>query len=514
MKKYFLSITLVIIGLVAGPSVVDATGFDAPLELDGYAWSPTIGWISMNCSNSNSCVGGTAAGPKVNYNVQIETDGRVTGYAWSPHIGWVRFGGLSGFPSGPGTVSQSARANGVFPNLTFAGWARACSAAANVTSCSGGSNSSAGGWDGWISLGGTQHSIRTNVSGVVANSYAWGSMNVGWVDFNPVTFGAIPPVTLTLAADPTELTYKLNDTSAVLTYNVTNAVGGCTASNNNGDSEWTSSRSLAVTPGNKQITVEPRLGVTTYTLTCTNVDTPVTRTVQVVARPDLKIANPTVEKGTVNNLGYYPSVLVKFSLMELPNGVSNVPYRVTLGGTEVGGTVNGTGGVITVVAQFTDVPFGDNIPYTIAVDHLTTPNTYGVVQEDITSTTADEDDNTYNNTVTLPPPEPIIEIGCPGCQPSGLTSGITVPTIIQSGDMVTFDMSTTAPYVVTCTVQGPGGITESVTTNGSIGSPDTATKTVGPSAPLYNTTIFEITCNIGGDPEDYRVEVIPTVEEV
>lgn len=56
-------------------------------RLLGWAWSDNIGWISMNCTNTNSCT-------TVDYGVTFsETGGSwaLTGWAWSDNIGWIDF---------------------------------------------------------------------------------------------------------------------------------------------------------------------------------------------------------------------------------------------------------------------------------------------------------------------------------------------------------------------------------------------------------------------------------------
>ena len=71
-------------------------------NMNGFAWSETIGWISFNSGDSGTCTPAT-------YGVSIDEDGYLEGYAWSENIGWIQFGGLSGFPSGSGTVSDDAK---------------------------------------------------------------------------------------------------------------------------------------------------------------------------------------------------------------------------------------------------------------------------------------------------------------------------------------------------------------------------------------------------------------------
>jgi len=143
------------------PPVARSQSNSAPLV--GFAWSDTIGWISMHCSDLDAC--GSNA-----YGIIINSDGLLSGYAWSEHIGWIsaNTSDLSGCPSG----ACEAR----FSEGSLTGWLRALSPV-------GASESEHGGWDGWISLAGANYSITANDEGVFSG-YAWGSDVVGWVSFN------------------------------------------------------------------------------------------------------------------------------------------------------------------------------------------------------------------------------------------------------------------------------------------------------------------------------------------
>jgi len=168
----------------------------AGVDLDGYAWSSNIGWVSMNCktgsaSGQSICPGSPGVGPKSNYKVTLNSGGSLTGYAWSSNIGWVRFGGLSSFPVLTGTVAANARVTGTYPNLTFEGWARACAGTLNGDCSSIANSPTSGGWDGWISLrqtGTNAHSIVMTPAGGTAASYAWGSTVVGWINFDQIVY--------------------------------------------------------------------------------------------------------------------------------------------------------------------------------------------------------------------------------------------------------------------------------------------------------------------------------------
>ncbi len=138
-------------------------------NVTGWAWSDTIGWISLNSGDADTCSSYT-------YGLSIDSSDNITGYAWSENIGWIKFGGLSSFPSGSGTVASNARVQG----STVFGWARAC--AGTVPGDCSSMTSRTDGWDGWISLSGTGYGVTANGSGLLG--YAWGDTNVGWIDFS------------------------------------------------------------------------------------------------------------------------------------------------------------------------------------------------------------------------------------------------------------------------------------------------------------------------------------------
>ena len=167
MKVSFLKIIFALIFFLS-PFVVSA---GAEHNMSGWAWSSNIGWISFNCTDDNSCV-------TSNYGVNKNTDNTLTGYAWSSNIGWIQFGGLSGFPTGDGTQAKNAEIEGSSHNLK--GWAKAISADNN-------------GWDGWISLSGSQYSVDFSDSNSKFTGYAWGSSVVGWISFNVTDVVAGPP---------------------------------------------------------------------------------------------------------------------------------------------------------------------------------------------------------------------------------------------------------------------------------------------------------------------------------
>lgn len=144
-------------------------------------------WISFNCIIDSGC-GNSNYG--VNYDINT---GYLTGYAYSAHYGWLKFGGLktSEMPSGSGTYTQNAQVVGG----EVRGWARFCAPTANPSLCTGvhTANAKNGGWDGWLSLRGTNYGVTYNSGNKEFGGYAWGGNHgggssseqvVGWVSFN------------------------------------------------------------------------------------------------------------------------------------------------------------------------------------------------------------------------------------------------------------------------------------------------------------------------------------------
>ena len=207
MKKLYCSIVpvaiilcnivgMLLLSMLFFTNYTQAQATDIPaagVELDGYAWSDTIGWISMNCK-TGSISGGDICGTS-NYNVKLNNDGTVVGYAWSSNIGWIKFGGLSNWPAGAGTYAANAYTRGSFITmLTYKGWVRAC--AGTISGDCSSMTSRTDGWDGWIALkgvasdvGATPYDVRLNdAAGGTSDSYAWGSSVVGWISFDLVTY--------------------------------------------------------------------------------------------------------------------------------------------------------------------------------------------------------------------------------------------------------------------------------------------------------------------------------------
>ncbi len=167
MGKVGISFTLFLIvlaGVFAFSMTKEVKGGTGD-NVSGYAWSENIGWISFNCTNTNSC--GAS-----NYGVNInQTTGNLTGYAWSENIGWIYFAPLGPYPEAP---NYSAKLD--LATNKFSGWARALSYG--------------GGWDGWIKMAGTAtngspYEVTRNICNI--EGFAWGSEVVGWIKFYNVT---------------------------------------------------------------------------------------------------------------------------------------------------------------------------------------------------------------------------------------------------------------------------------------------------------------------------------------
>ena len=203
MKKTYMYLVactfLFTLGLsfVTGSSVAHASG------LSGWAWSSTIGWVSLDSTNPELS-GVTPAGSPYGVNISmtnlnsINTPaggviGTLSGYAWSPNIGWISFDPAditsTNCPTGSACTPTVNLTTGA-----ISGWARALAGSGTM------------GWDGWIELAGTNHVTNGAAAsrGVTFSSttntfsgYAWGSTNVGWLSFaNATCPGCYVPLTV------------------------------------------------------------------------------------------------------------------------------------------------------------------------------------------------------------------------------------------------------------------------------------------------------------------------------
>lgn len=177
--------------------------------LSGYETG--VGWISMNrtdCDTNNNGVmdvgdigpsGCPAIGTNIaDYGVNIPPSGNVTGNAWSERVGWIQFNPIAPYPNAncnPNPCpSDGATRNG--DNLT--GWARILSISQ--------AGANAGGWEGWIKMGGIAQSgdaYGVKISemkgvGGGGHTYAW-SNELGAIDFGQAKYE--DPCTLKFDSD-------------------------------------------------------------------------------------------------------------------------------------------------------------------------------------------------------------------------------------------------------------------------------------------------------------------------
>lgn len=162
------------------------TTFAGPNDnLDGYAWSSNVGWISFNCENVNC--------DSSNYGVDLGIDENgyryFTGYAWSSNIGWISFNesDVSGCPDGGPCRPRINTATGLGE-----GWAKILS----------GQNDPDDGWEGWLKIGG-ETTGGTPYSPVFVDSdhfegWSWGGENdlegaplgiIGWISWSCIDRG-------------------------------------------------------------------------------------------------------------------------------------------------------------------------------------------------------------------------------------------------------------------------------------------------------------------------------------
>ena len=206
-------------------------------NINGYAWSPNIGWISFNCLNGGADGSSVCKDTPYGVNVQAHptdvTRAVLKGFAWSgdtkgvtpppanigPNsqdpigpspagLGWLRFdiaGNANRFPQSPGNQRASAFIDLSTSQKELRGWAQWCSARSSDTSCAGGTPGNddsllAGKWDGWLQLSGRtpDYGVRLIDDGKDCKlaGWAWGSSdtynsayplknkNVGWVSMN------------------------------------------------------------------------------------------------------------------------------------------------------------------------------------------------------------------------------------------------------------------------------------------------------------------------------------------
>ncbi len=152
------------------------------VELRGWGWSETVGWISLNCKDEGVC-------DDSDYQVKVDSDGNLSGFAWAnprdeeagtDNIGWLSFNIESG--DCPHEQVTGMGPNDCSPRLEgeqLKGWARFLSGDPDTE------KGKHDGWDGWLHLGGgdeVNYGARVNTEFDEGN-LAWGDEVVGWVGF-------------------------------------------------------------------------------------------------------------------------------------------------------------------------------------------------------------------------------------------------------------------------------------------------------------------------------------------
>ncbi len=113
-----------------------------------------------------------------------DATGDLNGYAWSDNIGWVSFDATDG--THPSAIINNITTCG--SACVVSGWAKAIVADGN-------------GWDGWIKMrdaAAPAYSVNLDKTTGNFSGWAWGSDVVGWIDFNGVILGSVSVPTVDL----------------------------------------------------------------------------------------------------------------------------------------------------------------------------------------------------------------------------------------------------------------------------------------------------------------------------
>lgn len=272
-------------------------------EIKGYAWSSTIGWISLNCAQGSS-VGGDVCATS-NYKVSVDPDESsraFSGYAWSPNVGWISFNRSEVAPHCGSDLTRMS-ATGVADgwawvmNGTFASGADGCIRLHSVT--------------------GPYYAVTADTSTGDLSGFAWGSTNLGWIDFSHATFGMPPELPMVdlktrdsmgvLLDGP--LTFPVLPVSSGTTYSSnlewTSAhVSTCRASASFPSGDWNPLTPIGTSGGQSIVFPANAAGTFTWTITCRPDDTTladVTDSVTIILTDgtsttptvDLKVSGPS-----------------------------------------------------------------------------------------------------------------------------------------------------------------------------------------------------------------------------
>jgi hypothetical protein len=158
-----IALSLIVLGLLGlyalnnqPPEVLRAGAGD---NIDGWAWSSNVGWISFNCTNLGVC-------SQSDYGVNIDPGtGIFSGYAWADNVGWISFNvaDLSGCPSAPCEAKVADIGSQTYPK-EVSGWAKTLS-----------SNS-------WMRLRGPSYGVQLESNGDFSG-YSWEDDAIGWLSW-------------------------------------------------------------------------------------------------------------------------------------------------------------------------------------------------------------------------------------------------------------------------------------------------------------------------------------------
>ncbi|MFH1523317.1 MAG: LamG domain-containing protein [Patescibacteria group bacterium] len=214
MKDFFRKKTWIILaGITMAAIIFSAVLFFYDLSLttkitragagdnvQGWAWNDNIGWISFNCTNTDSCAAN-------DYGVNIEPDGNFTGYAWSDAVGYIWFNASDTPPAGYSPI-YSAKID--LASREVSGWARICSMADDYPSACTGANP-----EGWIKMrcyGVGECSVSDYGVYLEQDNYfrgwAWNE-EIGWISFSSRNCdtngnGVIDPIEAEIIGCPSE----------------------------------------------------------------------------------------------------------------------------------------------------------------------------------------------------------------------------------------------------------------------------------------------------------------------
>ncbi len=284
----------------------------ATANVTGWAWSSTVGWISLNCLTGSSTAASVCSST-VDYGVNIDpSSGNFSGHAWSSAIGWISFQSAD-VTAQCGPV---ARLDATTRKVT--GWARMISGTV------------ASGADGCISMSGfgPDYGVFYNPAATPNNILgdAWGSTVIGWIRFYGILSSA-PSVDLKINGGDYPSTAPLmmpsSGGAASLSW-TSNNVSACTATASSGITDWSGSKSP--TGATFGVTV-PANGTTspivrTYTISCTPIGggTAVTDTVYVnVASTNAPLLQLLVDGVTSKNVDAGTAVTLTWTTQNIVN---------------------------------------------------------------------------------------------------------------------------------------------------------------------------------------------------